>query len=117
MTKPTTQNEDVNDQTWGKGTQQKEEPQFNFLLAPSLKGPSGDEKLVKNEKEIGPMAMCFNEETGWVAETLGLKSGHWKRLARKAQSNDESMGLDLLGSKRPGLVPTMKLKQDMVVQK
>ena len=52
------------------------------------------------------MAMCFNEDSGWVAETLGSKSGHWKRLARMAQSKEESMGLDQLGSKRIGPVPT-----------
>ena len=63
------------------------------------------------------MAMCFNEDSGWVAETLGSKSGHWKRLARMAQSKEESMGLDQLGSKRISPVPTQELEQNMVVQK
>ena len=117
LTKPTTQNEDVDDLTWGKGTQQKEEPQFNFLLAPSLKGLRGDENPVKNEEGKGPMAMCFNEESGWVVKNLGPKSGHWKRLTRMVQSKEESMGLDQLGSKRHGPIPTMKLEQNTVVQK
>ena len=63
------------------------------------------------------MAMCFNEESSWVVENLGPKSGHWKRLTRMVQSKEESMGLDQLGSKRPDHVPTMKLEQNTVVQK
>ena len=31
-----------------------------------------------------PLTMSFDQEKGWVAETLGPKSGHWKRLARKS---------------------------------
>ena len=106
LTKPTTQNEVGDDLKWEKGIQQKEETQFNFILAPRLKSPRGDESPVKNEEGNGPMAMCFNEDSGWVAETLGSKSGHWKRLVRMAQSKEESMGLDQLGSKRIGPVPT-----------
>ena len=61
---------------WEKGAQQREEPHFNFCLAPRLEGPKGEESPFKNEEVKGPMAMCFNEELGWVAESLGLKSGH-----------------------------------------
>ena len=84
---------------------------------PSLKGLSGDENPVKNEEGKGPMAMCFNKESGWVAKILGPKSRHWKRLTRMAQSKEESMDLDQLGSKRPGPIPIMKLEQNTVVQK
>ena len=63
------------------------------------------------------MAMCFNKESGWVAKILGPKSRHWKRLTRMAQSKEESMDLDQLGSKRPGPIPIMKLEQNTVVQK
>ena len=63
------------------------------------------------------MAMCFNEELGWVAESLGLKSGHGKRLATKAQSKEESMGLDQLGSKRLGSLPFQELEQNTLEQK
>ena len=39
LTKPTTQNEDVDDLTRGKGTQQKEKPQFKFLFGAKLERP------------------------------------------------------------------------------
>ena len=34
------------------------------------------------------LVMSFDQEKGWVTETLGPKSRHWKRLAR--QSNKPS---------------------------
>lgn len=63
------------------------------------------------------MAMCFNKESGWVAKILGPRNGHQKRLTRMAQSKEESMDLDQLGSKKLGPIPTMKLEQNRVVQK
>ena len=37
-----------------------------------------------------PLAICFDKDKGWVTETLGPTSGHWKRLAR--QTNKPSRG-------------------------
>ena len=34
-------------------------------------------------EELGPMAMSYDENVGWVAEKIGPKSKHWKRLARE----------------------------------
>lgn len=31
---------------------------------------------------VGPIAMSYVQNKGWVSEELGPKSGHWKRLAR-----------------------------------
>nr|POF03670.1 hypothetical protein CFP56_34427 [Quercus suber] len=115
LTKPTTQKEDGDVSMREKGNQQKEEPHFNFLLASNVNDSKREESPVQNKEAKGPMAMCFNEELGWVAETLGPKSGHWKRLVRMAQIKEENMGVDQLGSKRPGPVSTMELEQNTVV--
>ena len=37
-------------------------------------------------KKEGPMAMTYEIEMGWVAETLGPTSGHWKRRACVGQA-------------------------------
>lgn len=63
------------------------------------------------------MAKCFNEELGQVTESLGPRSEHWKRLARKAQCKEESTGLDQLGSKRTGPVPIQEPEQNKLEQK
>ena len=35
------------------------------------------------DDDSSPLPMFFNQEKGWVTEPLGLKSGLWKRIARK----------------------------------
>lgn len=40
-----------------------------------MQGPDLD------KTELGPMAMTYEQGVGWVAEKLGSKNGHWKRLA------------------------------------
>nr|POE57175.1 uncharacterized protein CFP56_01831 [Quercus suber] len=112
LTKPTTQKEVGDVSMREKVNQQKEEPHFNFLLAPNVNDSKREESPAQNKETKGPMAMCFNDELGWVAETLGPKSGHWKRLARMAQIKEENMGVDQLGSKRPGPISTMELEQN-----
>ena len=44
------------------------------------------EKTIPGD-ELGPMAMSFDENVGWVAEKMGPKSKHWKRLAREIKSD------------------------------
>ena len=69
---------------WETMTQRKSEAQFVFQMAPRLEGPEKEGSPIREEVATGLMAMCFDEKLGWVAETLGPKSIHWKRLARKA---------------------------------
>ena len=47
--------------------------------------------------------MCYVEEKGWIAKTLGPSSRHWKRLAREVKSKSESEGKSLIKVKREGL--------------
>lgn len=49
---------------WEMGTQQREEPQYEFRVAPNLEG----EKDIRDPKGIvsgpGPMALCYKEKLG-----------------------------------------------------
>ena len=40
-------------------------------------GPSAD------SLDLGPLALSFDDKKGWIVETLGPTSRHWKRLARE----------------------------------
>ena len=72
---------------WEKADADKIEASFKFKLAPN-KTPiqPGLEKTIPGD-ELGPMAMSFDENVGWVAEKMGPKSKHWKRLAREIKSD------------------------------
>ena len=70
--------------TWEEKTHLEDEAFFKFRVAANTGGNEdavGQEGL---ELKSGPMAMRIDSELGWVAEELGPKSGHWKRLARAA---------------------------------
>ena len=77
---------------------------FKFRVAPIT---GGNEDVVGQEGmelKSGPMAMRMDSEMGWVAEELGPKSGHWKRLARAAHvaSPKKEGPKDKILGKRPG---------------
>ena len=57
-----------------------------------------------------PLAMSFNQENGWVVETLGLKSGHWKRLARKSNKPSPIKKVSTEKTKRIGPVPSARIR-------
>ena len=90
--------------TWEKKTHLEDESPFKFRVAPNT---GGNEDVVGQEGmelKSGPMAMRIDSELGWVAEELGPKSGHWKRLARAAHlasPKKEGPKNKILG-KRPG---------------
>lgn len=75
---------------WEKGTEPGVEKSFEFRMAPKTEGNRVVVGLGSVEKELGPMAMCFDEDMGWVAETLGPKSGHWKLLAKEAHGANKT---------------------------
>ena len=89
---------------WEKETHHEAEVPFKFWVAPN---PEGSEVVVGQDgvdMKSDPMAIRLDSELGWVAEELGPKSGHWKRLARKAHLeslNKEGMKDKILG-KRSG---------------
>ena len=69
---------------WEKGTEPVTETLFDFRVAPKLDDNREAMGLTSVVKDKGPMAMSYDVNMGWVAETLGPRSGHWKHLARKA---------------------------------
>lgn len=93
---------------WEITTTQVRDPKFVFKC--------GAGRIIKEEgpgpgKENSPsdlMAMTFNNE-GWVDEKLGPRSGHWKRLARAAQSEKGKDTLEVKEAKRTNQIPLQEL--------
>ena len=56
-----------------------------------------------------PLVMSFDKDKGWVAETLGPTSGHWKRLARQTNKPSPSKRISPEKLKRSGPVPLQDL--------
>lgn len=52
------------DMQWEKDTVQKKEPDFNFKLAPKN---LSERKEESPKAELGPVAMSFDPNEGWVA--------------------------------------------------
>ena len=79
---------------WENATQQERESRFNFILAPTTFEGITTKGLDLDKTELGPMTMTYELGVGWVAEKLGPRSGHWKRLARntKPKTNDTDLG-------------------------
>ena len=61
---------------------------IQYMKASREMGLEVNENMSWVDDNSSQLAMSFDQEKGWVAETLGPKSGHWKRLAR--QSNKPS---------------------------
>lgn len=49
---------------------------FEFQMALTMEGIQNIKAHKVNERGSGPMALCYKENMGWVAEHLGPKSGH-----------------------------------------
>ena len=68
---------------WETMTARPESPSFVFNVGQPTGEHQDVEKPDKVEVAQGPMAMCYKEDVGWIAECLGPMSRHWKRKARK----------------------------------
>ena len=56
---------------------------------------------LKVDKEVeGPIAMSYDMDQGWVEETLGPASGHWKRILREGQPSRKTKELSPVQKKR-----------------
>ena len=53
-------------------------------MAPTMEGIQNIKSQKVKVHGSSPMALCYKENMGWVAEHLGPKSGHWKRITREA---------------------------------
>ena len=73
-------------------------------MAPNTEGSEDGVGQEGVDLKSGPMAMRLDSKLGWVAEELGPKSDHWKRLARAAHlaSPKKEGTKDKILGKRPG---------------
>ena len=63
-------------------------------------------------KEEDLMAMTYEMELGWVAETLGPTSGHWKRKARAGQAKGKEKIESPIQMKKGAVTPSCVLDQN-----
>ena len=91
---------------------EKECPAFKFELGPTDRIGGvlvGSDPISKKE---GPMAMTYEMDSGWVAETLGPTSGHWKRRARVGQAKGKEKMESSVQMKRGTVIPSSVLDQN-----
>ncbi|KAL0009863.1 hypothetical protein SO802_004971 [Lithocarpus litseifolius] len=96
---------------WEKATHQEASPRFDFALAP--KQQTNESKRM-DYTEVGPMAMCYEKELGWVAEKLGPGSKHWKRIERKGKAKEGGVDVGPTKLKREGPTPIDELDTNII---
>ena len=78
-------------------------------LAPTIKNEAKMGGPTNVGLDLGPLAMCYVKEKGWIAEMLGPSSKHWKQLTREVKSKPESKGKNPIKVKREGPTPLQEL--------
>ena len=73
---------------WEIVTTRQEVPKFVFNEGQTDGECQGEPKPDRADAAQEPMAMTYKNDVGWVAECLGPKSGHWKRMAREVRPKD-----------------------------
>lgn len=58
---------------------------------------------------MGPMAMCYNLNEGWVTFKLGPTSGHWIRKAKDFKPNKPKGEISPKRQKRGSSIPLHEL--------
>lgn len=94
---------------WEKMTHQGKSLLFVFKTEQSHTGNGPKGTLSSKEEVLGPMALTFSKEVGWIAEKLGPKSEHWKHMAREAHVKDQGTGSSLKNAKREISTPVYEL--------
>ncbi|XP_030936068.1 uncharacterized protein LOC115961187 [Quercus lobata] len=94
----------------------KEAPSFNFEHGPK-NGEVGPNVGLERNKAEGPMAMNYEMNVGWVAESLSPTSGHWKRRARAGQTKGKEKIESPAEKKRGCLTPLGEIDQNVLVRK
>ena len=95
----------------------KEVPPFKFEHGPTdrVVGVSMGSDTTSNME--GSMAMTYEMEMGWVVETLGPTSGHWKRRARAGQAKGKEKAISPVKKKKGVVTPFSTLDQNILVGK
>ena len=92
-------------------TFQGDVPKFKFEAVRKEKELGNDSGLELYKEEEGPIAMTYDMDQGWVAEVLGLTSGHWKRKTREGQPNGKAKELSPVKKKRNAIASLTKSNQ------
>lgn len=102
---------------WENAIIQGSEPKFNFEMVLTQPDKMHETTPGKDEGPQSPVAMLFDAKVGWVTETIGPTTKHWKRLAReiKGKSTEEGPGQET--KKRTGLTPLQELDPNVVDHK
>ena len=113
---PTAENE--GDMQWektkSKGEDSKQKEKERHTESGSVMGLETTQAIPWAEEASSPLAMSFNKEKGWVAETLGPTSGHWKRLARQNNKPSPAKRDSPEKLKRGGPVPLQELDPNVL---
>ena len=88
---------------------EKTEPLFTFKLMPNKSSTQSGKEEGMPKTEMGPMAMSFDQNLGWVAEKMGPISKHWKRLAREVKLDVPTKNTSPIKLKRKGPTPLIEL--------
>ena len=92
-------------------TCQGDVPKFKFEAVRKEKELGNDLGLELYKEVEGPIAMTYDMDQGWVAEVLGLTSGHWKRKTREGQPNGKAKELSPVKKKRNAPASLMESDQ------
>nr|POF23049.1 hypothetical protein CFP56_15531 [Quercus suber] len=112
-----TQNEAIEVMQWETGTLHGEANVFEFQMAPTKEGIQNIKAQKVKEHGSGPMALCYKDNIGWVAEHLGPKSGHWKRIKREACEAKPKENMGPGTRKRAGITPIDELDTNIIDMK
>ena len=102
-------------------TTRQEVPKFVFNESQTDGECQGEPKPDRTDAAQEPMAMTYKNDVGWVAECLGPKNGHWKRMAREVRPKDFNEQQSPSGVKpiiknkvkRESLVPVQELERNI----
>ena len=94
-------------------TQHNVIPKFEFLRAQETTTRDYHMGLSLGINEEGPMAMSYEPDVGWVANTLGPTSGHWKWRTRVGPDDGMNEELGLIQRKREGSIPLREPDQNI----
>nr|POE86190.1 hypothetical protein CFP56_07297 [Quercus suber] len=97
------------EKTKNKVDDSKPEEKARHTVASSEVGLELSEIIPWAEELSSPLAMSFNKDKGWIFETLGPTSGHWKRLARQTNKPSPGKRDSPEKLKRSGPVPLQEL--------
>nr|POE69162.1 uncharacterized protein CFP56_74507 [Quercus suber] len=97
------------EKTKNKVDDSKPEEKAKHTVVSSEVGLGLSETIPWAEELSSPLAMSFNKDKGWISETLGPTSGHWKRLARQTNKPSPGKRDSPEKLKRSGPVPLQEL--------